>query len=79
MVYTHMLFAASFDKLVFNHEMGLVSLFGCGLIIGSALWAAVSKKPASEAMAGDVETARSVAGLEAVPMLANDDSEDEER
>lgn len=39
MVYTHMLFAAGFDKWVFGHEMGVVSLLGCGLIVGSALWA----------------------------------------
>ncbi|KAH6613358.1 hypothetical protein F5144DRAFT_596712 [Chaetomium tenue] len=44
MVYTHMLFAAGFDKWVFGHEMGVVSLLGCGLIVGSALWAALGKK-----------------------------------
>ncbi|CAK7270927.1 hypothetical protein SEPCBS119000_004339 [Sporothrix epigloea] len=48
MVYTHMLFAAGFDRFVFGHEMGPTSLVGCGLIIGSALWAALSKKPTSE-------------------------------
>jgi len=78
MVYTHMLFAATFDKLVFNHEMGLVSLFGCGLIIGSALWAAVSKKSAPEGQTSDTEAARSVVGLETVPMLTEEDSEDDE-
>ncbi|CAK7202297.1 hypothetical protein SEUCBS139899_005019 [Sporothrix eucalyptigena] len=45
MVYTQMLFAAGFDRFVFGHEMGPTSLGGCGLIIGSALWAALSKKP----------------------------------
>ncbi|ERT00147.1 hypothetical protein HMPREF1624_03516 [Sporothrix schenckii ATCC 58251] len=48
MVYTQMLFAAGFDRFVFGHEMGPTSLVGCGLIIGSALWAALSKKPAPE-------------------------------
>ncbi|CAK7263371.1 hypothetical protein SEPCBS57363_000543 [Sporothrix epigloea] len=48
MVYTQMLFAAGFDRFVFGHEMGPTSLVGCGLIIGSALWAALSKMPASE-------------------------------
>lgn len=48
MVYTQMLFAASFDRFVFGHEMGPMSLVGCGLIIGSALWAALSKKPTPE-------------------------------
>ncbi len=45
MVYTQMLFAAGFDRFVFGHQMGPTSLGGCGLIIGSALWAALSKKP----------------------------------
>jgi len=44
MVYTHMLFAAGFDRWIFGHEMGGVSLVGCSLIIGSALWAALGKK-----------------------------------
>ncbi|KAK4140080.1 uncharacterized protein C8A04DRAFT_32439, partial [Dichotomopilus funicola] len=44
MVYTHMLFAAGFDKWVFGHEMGVVSVVGCGLIVGSALWAALSRQ-----------------------------------
>lgn len=44
MVYTHMLFAAAFDRWVFGHRMGVVSLLGCGLIVGSALWAALGKK-----------------------------------
>ena len=48
MVYTQMLFAAGFDRFVFGHEMGPTSLVGCGLIIGSALWAALSKIPATE-------------------------------
>lgn len=45
MVYTQMLFAAGFDRFVFGHQMGPVSLAGCGLIIGSAVWVALSKKP----------------------------------
>ncbi|KAK4101932.1 hypothetical protein N658DRAFT_424610 [Parathielavia hyrcaniae] len=44
MVYTHMLFAAGFDRWVFGHRMGVVSLVGCGLIVGSALWAALGRK-----------------------------------
>ncbi|KAK0634924.1 hypothetical protein B0T17DRAFT_483134 [Bombardia bombarda] len=43
MLYTHMLFAAGFDRWVFGHRMGAVSLVGCGLILGSAMWAALSK------------------------------------
>lgn len=45
MVYTQMLFAAGFDRFIFGHEMATMSLVGCGLVIGSALWAALAKKP----------------------------------
>ncbi|CAK7227760.1 hypothetical protein SBRCBS47491_006677 [Sporothrix bragantina] len=57
MVYTQMLFAAGFDRFVFGHEMGPTSLVGCGLIIGSALWAALSKKPAQDKGTGPTEMA----------------------
>jgi drug/metabolite transporter (DMT)-like permease len=79
MVYTHMLFAAGFDRWVFGHRMGLVSLAGCGLIIGSALWAVLSKKPAvKKADDADVEQG-GVEETEATPfMLDVDDSEEEE-
>ncbi|KAL2259650.1 hypothetical protein VTK26DRAFT_6609 [Humicola hyalothermophila] len=43
MVYTHMVFAAAFDRWVFGHRMGLVSLVGCGLVVGGALGAALGK------------------------------------
>jgi len=80
MIYTHMLFAAGFDKLVFHHDMGLPSLFGCGLILGSAVWAALSRGPAPDGLAaGEVEAARGgTVDLEALPILAEDDSEDDE-
>ncbi|EHA47540.1 hypothetical protein MGG_03957 [Pyricularia oryzae 70-15] len=56
MVYTGMLFASAFDKWVFGIEMGMLSVVGCGLIIGSAMWAALSKKePVPEARADDIE------------------------
>ncbi|KAK1826332.1 hypothetical protein QBC39DRAFT_269230 [Podospora conica] len=62
MLYTHMLFAAGFDRWVFGVRMGVVSLAGCGLIVGSALWAALSKKEEGER--------RKEGGLEeGVPML----------
>ena len=71
MVYTHMLFAAGFDKWVFGHEMGVVSLLGCGLIVGSALWAALGKKK------GEGE-ARKEGDVEGVPMLDRGGEEGEE-
>jgi len=45
MVYTHMLFAVSFDKWVFHHEMNLTSFGGCALILGSAISVVLMKKP----------------------------------
>ncbi|OAA67131.1 DUF6 domain containing protein [Niveomyces insectorum RCEF 264] len=61
MVYTHMLFAAGFDRFVFGHEMGLVSLVGCGLIVGSALWAALSEKPLPDKSTGPAGAAAAAA------------------
>ncbi|KZL86923.1 integral membrane protein duf6 [Colletotrichum incanum] len=78
MVYTHMLFAAGFDRFIFGNVMGWMSLAGCGLIIGSALWVVLTKKtpaPNREAVA-DVEVA-SVRDTEAVPMLADMDGDED--
>jgi drug/metabolite transporter (DMT)-like permease len=77
MIYTHMLFAAGFDRWVFGHQMGLVSLAGCGLIIGSALWAILSKKsPKSRVESEDLGHLQDV---EAMPMLMHvgEDIEDD--
>lgn len=78
MTYTHMLFAAFFDRFVFGHVMGWVSLTGCGLIVGSALWAALSKQKESkiiddaesEAERGVVAIA-TTADSESAPMLVD--------
>ncbi|KAK8147038.1 hypothetical protein G3M48_002242 [Beauveria asiatica] len=44
MIYTHMLFAASFDWWVFGHRMGFVSFLGCALILGSAIGVVLLKR-----------------------------------
>jgi drug/metabolite transporter (DMT)-like permease len=72
MVYTHMLFAASFDRWVLGHEMGVLSLMGCGLIIGSALWVALTKKEGEKKRGDDVEPGT----VEAMPMLRDDERND---
>ncbi|KAF9870510.1 duf6 domain-containing protein [Colletotrichum karsti] len=74
MVYTHMLFAAGFDRFIFGNVMGWVSLAGCGLIIGSALWVVLTKRPPppKRETVADVEVAN-VRDTEAVPMLADID------
>ncbi|KAI4112559.1 MAG: hypothetical protein LQ345_006309 [Seirophora villosa] len=43
MVYTQMLFAVAFDKLVFNTTPGALSILGSSLILGSALYIAVQQ------------------------------------
>lgn len=41
MVYTHMLFAVAFDKIVWNSTPASLSLVGSGLILGSTIYVAV--------------------------------------
>lgn len=79
MVYTQMLFAAGFDKWVFGHEMGALSLIGCGFIVGSALWVALTKKEQDKARPGADVEARAGGTMEGEPMLRDmDRGEDDE-
>ncbi|KAL8924981.1 MAG: hypothetical protein Q9172_002463 [Xanthocarpia lactea] len=60
MVYTNMLFALAFDKLVFDTTLGTLSILGSSLILGSALYIAVKQDPSklpknSESARGDEE------------------------
>ncbi|GAB1313582.1 Integral membrane protein DUF6 [Madurella fahalii] len=79
MVYTHMLFAAGFDRFVFGHEMGIVSLVGCGLVVGAAVWAALGKKEVKR-REGDMERGGRPAnrGEEGVPMLSAEGGREED-
>jgi hypothetical protein len=43
MVYTQMLFALAFDKLIFGTNPGFLSIVGSSLILGSALYVSVQK------------------------------------
>ncbi|KAH6666471.1 putative AAA family ATPase pontin [Plectosphaerella plurivora] len=80
MVFTHMLFAAGFDKWIFGNSMGWVSLAGCGLIIGSALCMVLLKDetPPARREGPDVEAGVGVRDTESVPMLMYMDDEDRE-
>jgi drug/metabolite transporter (DMT)-like permease len=80
MIYTHVLFAAGFDRLVFGNDMGWVSVAGCGMVVGSALWVAIGKGHSGggrrDLVVGELEAIGAVgAGVTAsgedVPMLAN--------
>ncbi|KAK0670918.1 putative AAA family ATPase pontin [Cercophora samala] len=76
MVYTHMLFAAGFDRWVFGHTMGLWSVMGCALILGGAMWAALGKKKVEEVgiKEQDVEGAGADRREEGRPMLNGEDT-----
>ena len=43
-----MLFALGFDKLIFGHTPGVMSILGSSLILGSAIVVAIQKDPARE-------------------------------
>ena len=47
MTYTQMLFALGFDKLIFDHTPGLLSILGSSLILGSAIVVAVQRESPS--------------------------------
>ena len=81
MVYTQMLFALAFDKVVFNTTPGLWGVAGSSLILGSALWVALlssngEKKKDSQGRGGDGRGDEEVAlvGEEA----DNDDDDDDD-
>ncbi|KAK5012020.1 hypothetical protein LTR16_005022, partial [Cryomyces antarcticus] len=46
MLYTQMLFALAFDKLVFGTTPGILSILGSSLILGSAIYVAMQKAAA---------------------------------
>ncbi|KAI2611700.1 uncharacterized protein GGS25DRAFT_520011 [Hypoxylon fragiforme] len=81
MIYTHMLFAAAFDRWVFGHIMGWTSVTGCGLIVGSALWVALTRQAKEKGTGiednGDAERGMmanvpGTTGSERVPILIDD-------
>ncbi|KAH7021184.1 uncharacterized protein B0I36DRAFT_333947 [Microdochium trichocladiopsis] len=77
MVYTHMLYAAAFDRIFFQHTMGALSLAGCGCILGSAVWVAMTKNPGTTASERDIEHGMApVGGVETVPMMRDVDGMD---
>ncbi|OAA59449.1 Drug/metabolite transporter [Cordyceps fumosorosea ARSEF 2679] len=70
MIYTHMLFAASFDWWVFGHRMGLVSFLGCALILGSAIGVMFLKKaPKATTKVEDSEAQQNLLDETGSPML----------
>lgn len=71
MIYTHMLFAVSFDRWIFDHSMSMTSLAGCALILGSAITVVFTKNPPVP-KANDVERQGNSEGeAEGSPMLVD--------
>ena len=61
MVYTQMLFALAFDKLVFHTTPGVLSMAGSSLILGSALYVALhNNNKKKEGQAGEDDDVESV-------------------
>ncbi|KAK8107519.1 uncharacterized protein PG998_009532 [Apiospora kogelbergensis] len=58
MVYTNMLFSAAFDRWLFGEYMGWVTVVGCALIVGSALWAMATKDSGGDSEEGSMRTRR---------------------
>ncbi|KAK8006677.1 hypothetical protein PG991_012974 [Apiospora marii] len=59
MIYTNMLFSEGFDRWLFGEHMSWVTVMGCALIVGSALWVVVTKDSGDEEQVrGEGETGR---------------------
>jgi uncharacterized membrane protein len=61
MVYTQMLFALGFDKLIFGTTPGWLSIIGSSLILGSAVYVAVQKDMAAASGGATVGSSSSYA------------------
>lgn len=71
MIYTQMLFALAFDKIVWNSTPGVWSILGSSLILGSAVYVAVKKNDPPKGRKTNVE-----AGLDEEIGLTADEDDD---
>ncbi|KAF2117672.1 hypothetical protein BDV96DRAFT_597567 [Lophiotrema nucula] len=77
MVYTQMLFALAFDKLVWGTTPGALSIIGSSLILGSAIYVAMHKESPKKEEAGRGRGRRDEEqGLMSPDLLAQDEDED---
>lgn len=72
MVYTQLLWALAFDKLVWKTTPGITSIIGSSLILGSALYVAMQNNKAKESEKIPEARADEERGL----MADNDDGDD---
>ncbi|KAL9021326.1 MAG: hypothetical protein Q9185_001436 [Variospora sp. 1 TL-2023] len=77
MVYTQMLFALAFDKLVFDTTPETLSILGSSLILGSALYIAVQQDPSKKSTGAEGAHADEEVGLvaHAVNSMSNEGRE----
>ena len=61
--YTQMLFALGFDKLIFGHTPGIMSIMGSSLILSSAIVVAIQRTP-NQSQKDNAEANRLAAGDE---------------
>lgn len=78
MIYTQMLFALAFDKLVWGTTPSMISLVGSSLILGSAIYVALQKQGGKT----DAGTRNDAGADEEIALVENfgvgdDDDEDE--
>jgi hypothetical protein len=76
MVYMQMLFALTFDKLVWGTTPGALSIIGSSLILGSAIYVAMHREDPNKhkTQRGDEEEARGLMAGE-IEVLEGDESE----
>ena len=63
MIYTQILFALAFDKLIFNTTPGGWSIVGSSLVLGSALYVAVHKEKVEKRISSRATNASEEVGL----------------
>jgi hypothetical protein len=79
MVYTQMLFALTFDKLVWGTTPGALSIIGSSLILGSAIYVALHKSTGQKETEGRGRgTREEEAGLMSPALLAENNDGFEE-
>ena len=78
MVYTQMLFALAFDKIIFDTTPGALSIVGSSLILGGALYVAVQSDPSKKTIKNrQLQQSEEEQGLVAGDELElNDDTND---
>lgn len=82
MLYTQMLFAVGFDKVIFGTTPALLSIIGSSLILGSAIYVAVHKETGKVADNVDRDITVTGRGEEELGLVnefemdAQDDSDD---